>query len=144
MTRKEYESQLAKIKHDNVQKKYKKSLKDAKWREPKQHIETSKKLAVYLFIILNVIVVYCLIAMWYFADLTYLGTLISDIAAQILIYGIYCLKAFKAKQSEENVKLEREKMQGVGDLIEAGADANEYVPVKGDVTKFEAPASRTI
>jgi len=75
----------------------------------KKNIETSKVLAVYLFIILNVIVAFSMIAMWHFADLTYLGVLISDIAAQILLYAIYCVKAYKGKSAEESIKLERDK-----------------------------------
>lgn len=125
MSREEYEKQLRIVKRNNVQKKYKQSLKQAKssWKSPKRQIETSKKLAVYLFMVLNVVIIYSLIAMWHFSDLAYLGVLISDIAAQILLYGIYCLKAFKAKQSEEEMKYKKEKLKGVGELIEAGAES---------------------
>ncbi len=34
-----------------------------------------------------------MIAMWHFRDLTYLGVLITDVAAQVLTYFIYTKKA---------------------------------------------------
>ena len=49
--------------------------------------------------------------MWHFGDLSYLGVLITDVAAQILTYGIYCLKAFKGKQEKEKMALERDKFE---------------------------------
>lgn len=74
------------------------------------HIETSKLLAVYLFVLLNVIVVYSMIVMAITQDLSSLPVLISDLAAQVLVYAIYCAKAFKGKQAEENLKFERDKL----------------------------------
>ena len=70
--------------------------------------ETSKLIAIYLFILLNAVIIYAMIAMWQFADLTYLGVLISDIAAQVLIYAIYCLKAYHGKKQEELLKFNKE------------------------------------
>ena len=136
LSKEEYEKQLKLIKRKNQQKKYRVQLKQAKsdWKPPKEKLETSKQIAIYLFIILNVVIVYCLIAMWWFADLSCLSILISDIAAQILIYGIYCLKAYKAKKSSENMKFRREKLQGLDEIMQAGAESTEYVPVNGDVT----------
>lgn len=112
MSEKEYQQKLDKIKSDNVQKEYRLKLKAEKCKldKKKSKTETSKLLVVYLFILLNVIVAFAMIAMWHFADLTYLGVLISDIAAQAVIYAIYCLKAYHSKKQEEQVKLEREKM----------------------------------
>ena len=74
------------------------------------HIETSKLFAGYLFALMNAIIVYAMVAMWKFADLSYLGVLITDIAAQILVYAIYCLKAYKGKNAEEEMKFKRETM----------------------------------
>lgn len=138
MTKKEFKQKLDILKEKNVQKEYRIRLEKEKNRYPKiRKIETSKLLAIYLFVLLNVIVIYAMIAMWKFADLSYLGVLITDIAAQILLYGIYCLKAYKAKKSEEDMNYKREfELNSLGKLLSAGADANEAVPVKGDVTTF--------
>lgn len=54
---------------------------------------TDKLIAIYLFIILNVILVYSMISMWNFADLSCLGVLITDIAGQVITYYIYSKKA---------------------------------------------------
>lgn len=78
------------------------------------HIETSKLLAVYLFVLLNAIVVYSMVVMAISQDLSSLPVLISDLAAQVLVYAIYCAKAFKGKQAEENMRFEREKL-GISD-----------------------------
>ena len=51
-----------------------------------------------------------MIAMWTFQDLTYLGVLITDVAAQILLYAIYCLKAYHGKKQEEDLKFKRESL----------------------------------
>ena len=74
------------------------------------HIETSKLLAIYLFVLLNAIVVYSMVVMAITQDLSSLPVLISDLAAQVLVYAIYCAKAFKGKQAEENLKFERDKL----------------------------------
>lgn len=136
-----YSKELEKIKRKNRQKELKQKLKAEKTKYKKRvHIETSKLIAIYLFILLNAIVVYAMISMWKFADLSYLGVLITDIAAQILIYGIYCLKAYKAKKSEEDLKFKREKFGTLGDVLSAGAESNESVPLTtGDVDVYEQP-----
>lgn len=129
MTKQEFDKELARLKKLNVQKEYQNQLKTEKHKY-RRKLETSKLLAVYLFAVLNVIVVYAMAAMWHFKDLTYLGVLITDIAAQILIYGIYCLKAYKGKQSEEALKFEREKLTGtLSDILNAGAECGSPVPV---------------
>lgn len=74
------------------------------------HIETSKLLAIYLLVLLNAIVIYSMVVMAVMQDLSSLPVLISDLAAQVLVYAIYCAKAFKGKQAEENIKFEREKL----------------------------------
>jgi len=99
---------------------------DAEKKYGTRKIETHKALALYLFMLLNIIIVYSLVAMWRFADLSYLGVLISDIAAQVLVYTIYCLKSFKGKQAEENLKFERQKYEdSLQAVLSAGADENE-------------------
>lgn len=42
-----------------------------------------------------------MVAMWCFRDLTYLGVLITDVAAQVLTYMIYSIKALKENTSKE-------------------------------------------
>lgn len=107
MTEQEYNKKLEEIKKQNIIKQQKEALKEAKYKGKK--METSKKLALYLFGLLNVIVIYSLVAMWYFSDLSYLGALITDIGAQIILYGIYCLKAYHGKKQEEIMSFKREK-----------------------------------
>jgi exonuclease III len=129
---------MRKIQTRNQQKEYRRQLKEEKKKGRKGlHIETSKLFAIYLFVLMNAIIIYSMVAMWKFQDFSYLGVLISDIAAQILIYGIYCMKAFKAKQSEEDLKFKREKYYGtLGNVLHAGADSDHPVPVNGDVETF--------
>ena len=129
MTKKEFENEIQQIKEINKQKEYKQKIKNEKYKY-RQKFETSKLLAIYLFLILNVIIIFSMIAMWHFKDLTYLGVLITDIAAQILIYGIYCLKAYKGKQSEENMKFERDKLSNdISGILLSGAKCTDTVPI---------------
>lgn len=140
LTKNEFNRQLAEIKKVNQQIEYRNRLEKERLKYKKKiHIETSKLLAVYLFALLNVVVVYSLIAMWHFADLSYLGILISDIAAQVLIYAIYCLKAYKAKKSEEDLKFRRERFTStLGDVLSAGAESTEPIPtITGSVDIVE-------
>ena len=132
----DYQRKLEKLKKKNIQKEYKKKIRQERIKYfPKLKIETSKFLALYLFILLNAIVIYAMVAMWKFADLSYLGVLISDIAAQVLIYAIYCMKAYNAKKSEEELKFKRERFS---DVIEAGAESKEYVSLtSGNVELFQ-------
>lgn len=111
MTEKKYRQELEKAKKRNVTKEYKQEIRKEKMKyHTVHHIETSKLFAGYLFALMNAIIVYAMIAMWKFADLSYLGVLITDIAAQILVYAIYCLKAYKGKNAEEEMKFKRETM----------------------------------
>lgn len=135
LTNDKYAAELEKIKRENRQKLLKRNLRAEKSKYKKKiHIETSKLIAIYLFILLNAIVVYAMISMWKFADLSYLGVLITDIAAQILIYGIYCMKAYKGKKSEEEMKFKREKFGTLNDVLSAGADCQEPVPLNNGDT----------
>ena len=140
LSKEAYKQELSKAQKYSKQKAMRQQIHEAgsAWKTEKLKMETSKKLAIYLFVLMNVIVVYCLVAMWAFGDLSCLSVLITDIAAQILIYGIYCLKAYKAKKSAEDVALKRERMNGLGDLLESGAESQEHVPVNSDVTEFNS------
>lgn len=108
MTEQEYEDKLNKIREDNQQQEYRKLIKAEKSKY-KPRTEVSKILAIYLLILLTTIVIYSMVVIWHFGDLSYLNVLISDIAAQILVYAIYCLKSYKAKKSEEELNFEKKK-----------------------------------
>lgn len=138
MTEKKFQKKMSKIKKSNLQKGYLQKLRDEKDQcRARPKLETSKLIAIYLFLLLNAIVIYAMVAMWVFVDLSYLGVLISDIAAQVVIYAIYCMKAYKAKKTEEELKFERDKHCGtISDLLSAGANSSEYVPVNGNVETF--------
>lgn len=49
----------------------------------------------YLFILLNAIIIYSMIVMWKFEDLSYLSVLITDIAAQIIVSISHMIKSTK-------------------------------------------------
>ena len=106
-TEQEFNSKIEKIREKNKQISYLNSIREEK-NSLKKKRETSKMIALYLFALLNAIVIYSMVAMWRFGDLSYLGVLITDIAAQILTYGIYCLKAYKGKKAEEDLKFRRD------------------------------------
>lgn len=95
LTKEEYNVRLKKIKRNNESKERKYKLKEEKnkGKSTFKLPSTSKLIASYLFLILNVVLVYAMVAMWYFKDLTYLGVLITDIAAQVLTYLIYSRKS---------------------------------------------------
>ena len=132
MSKEEFESRMKKIQLRNETKELKEKLKAEKnkYRRKigqKSNNETSKLIAVYLFIVFNVILIYSLVAMWAFEDLSYLGVLITDIAAQVLLFGIYCLKAYNGKKQEEMMKFEKEKLFGVITSDDAYTDDEEVV-----------------
>ena len=110
------------------QRKYSKKIKKIEekifWQNKKSEIKqlkknnrkklgltTTKLLSFYLFAIFNVVLIYALVAMWHFEDLSYLGVVISDIVGQILVFGIYCIRAYLDTKSEENIKLEQQKIE---------------------------------
>ena len=111
LSKKEFAKQMKLIELENQQIELHNMLNAEKNKYKRgSKIETHKLLAIYLFVIFNIILVYAMAAMWYFKDLSYLGVLITDIAAQIALYGIYCLKAYKGKKQEEQMKFEKEKL----------------------------------
>jgi len=125
LSKREFERQMNQIKKENEEKQKLLLLKAEKEKYKRtSQIETSKIIAIYLFGLLNVIIFYSLIAMWRFEDFSYLGVLISDIAAQVLIYAIYCMKAYHAKKQSEQMKFDREKLQGtLGNVLDAGSES---------------------
>ena len=131
LSEKEFHRKMLGEKRRNKQKKMRMELRAERNRySPLTKPETSKMIAIYLFALLNAIVIYSMVAMWRFRDFTYLGVLISDIAAQVLIYAIYCLKAYKAKKSEEDLKFKREEHLGTLDNVLAdGSESYDHVPL---------------
>lgn len=94
-------------------------------------VETNKLIAIYLFFLLNAIIIFAMVAMWHFGDLSYLGVLITDIAAQVLVYAIYCLKAYHGKKQGELIKFQRDKLHVVSDESEEENEENEDDTVYG-------------
>lgn len=95
MSEKEFAYRMKQIQRENATRlriqelraeedKYKSKFKLPSW---------SKMLAVYLFLVLNIVLAYAMVAMWHFNDLQYLGVLITDVAAQILTFLIYAHKS---------------------------------------------------
>lgn len=95
MSKEEFNLRMKKIKDRNETKERKAKLRAEKIKYlPKLKLPpTSKLVMLYLFIILNVVLVYSMVAMWHFGDLTALSVIITDIVGQILIYAIYSTKA---------------------------------------------------
>ena len=142
LNNREFTREMNKIRKNNDQKEKLRLLREERKKFKKKHdMETSKFIAIYLFILLNAIVIFAMVAMWRFHDLSYLGVLISDIAAQVLIYAIYCMKAYHAKKQSEIMKFNRERieMTTLEDVLEAGKDCTEQVPLTGgDIMLFSS------
>lgn len=95
MNKNEFDKRMSCAKKRNEELELKMMLKAEKnkYKEHNKKLSTSKLIALYLFFVLNVVLIYSLVAMWHFSDLSYLGTLITDIAGQILVYLIYAKKS---------------------------------------------------
>ena len=108
--RRKYSKKIKKIEEKIFWQNKKSEIKQLKKNNRKKlGLTTTKLLSFYLFAIFNVVLLYALIAMWHFEDLSYLGVIISDIVGQILVFGIYCIRAYLDTKSEENIKLEQQK-----------------------------------
>ena len=99
LSEKAYRQKLRKIEIENRSKERKLLLKQAKKRKKISLPTTTKLITIYLFIVLNIVLVYSLVAMWHFENLTYLGTLIADVIGQILVFFIYTVKSTKENTS---------------------------------------------
>jgi hypothetical protein len=93
----EFQAELRRINKDNDYKEKNKILQEErdKYKKEIKLPSTTKLIAVYLFTMLNVVLIYAMVVMFLFHDLTYLGVLITDIAAQILTFIIYSAKSLK-------------------------------------------------
>ena len=95
MSEKDYERKMRKIRIKNKSYERRQLVKEAKRKKDIKLPTTTKLITLYLFIVLNIVLVYSLIAMWHFENLTYLGTLITDVLGQILVFFIYSIKSTK-------------------------------------------------
>ena len=95
ISEKEYRKRLKKIEYTNKSDERRNALKQARNRKKIKAPSTTKLITIYLFIVLNIVLLYALIAMWHFENLTYLGTLIADVIGQILVFFIYTIKSTK-------------------------------------------------
>lgn len=112
MSEKEYTSRMKQVEQMNRSKERKRKLKEAKskFKTRVKLPSTSKLMAAYLFVILNVVLCYAMVAMWSFQDLTYLGVLITDVAAQVLTYFIYTKKATAENTSADGTGIKFQAM----------------------------------
>lgn len=133
MTEREYRRKLTKIKNKNIQREYRESLSKEKNKYKKKiHIETHKVLAVYLFILINIIIIYTLVAMWAFQDISLLEVLITSVVSQVIVYIVYCVKAYKGKKQEEQMKLEYTKLS-CNDYLNEDIDTCEQLYPEDDL-----------
>lgn len=91
----DFNSKMEEIQRDNImyQRKQLLRIEKRKYRPMPKIPSTSKLMSCYLFIMLNIVLIFAMIAMWHFQDLTYLGVLITDIGAQLLTYVSYNKKS---------------------------------------------------
>lgn len=107
-----YQKKLAKAKQLAEIYELENQIAEIKKKKPRKYT-TTKFIVFYLFVIFNVILIYSMVAMWKFMDLSYLGILLTDIASQIVVFLIYSIKAFKETKEEEKIKLEKSKLENI-------------------------------
>ena len=102
LNEKQFENALKRIQIENEYKERNRKLKEEKRKyKPKIKLPSTSKLVVaYLFVVLNIVLFYAMYMMYHFAELTYLGVLITDVASQILVFLIYAVKS--AKENSQN------------------------------------------
>lgn len=107
-----HKEKLKRIEERGERKLRKRELKAKRdsYKKPKKKIQMTKIITWYLFVLLNTVLVYSMIVMYAFRDLSYLGVLITDIAAQVITYMIYSCKSYKESKEEAAINLEREKL----------------------------------
>lgn len=108
----EHKVKLRKIEKKGEQILRKRELKEKRdsYKKPKKKVQMTKVITWYLFILLNVVLIYSMVVMYLFRDLSYLGVLITDIVAQVITFLIYTCKSFKETKEEALINLEREKI----------------------------------
>lgn len=90
---KQHKERMKQIELKNLREEYKEKEKESRFKKKRKLPSTSKLIVAYLFVVLNIVLAYSLIAMWHFGDLSFLGILITDIAAQIMVQFFYVFKA---------------------------------------------------
>ena len=96
MSEKEFRSKMRKARLKNESAVRKMELRETKNKsKQKKKISTTKLIALYLFILLNVVLAFAMYMMYRLSDLTYLGVLITDIVAQVITFLIYVVKSTK-------------------------------------------------
>lgn len=97
MTEKRFNEKLNRIykKQKEYAQKEKLKAEAEKYKPARIKLTMTKKITIYLFVILNILLIYSVVAMWHFEDLTYLGTLITDVIGQIIVFVIYAAKSTK-------------------------------------------------
>lgn len=103
---------LRKIEQKGEKLLRKRELKEKRdsYKKPKKKIQMTKIITWYLFILLNIVLIYSMAVMYLFRDLSYLGVLITDIAAQVITFLIYTCKSYKETKEEALIELEHEKL----------------------------------
>ena len=87
---------------------------------------TTTKFIFYLLLINCIMLeIYAMVVMYKLNDLSALPILITAVIGESISFAIYCLKAYFAKRSEENMKFEKEKF-GLNNSNEEDME-NEYV-----------------
>lgn len=100
MSEQEFRNKMRKVRLKNESKMRKIELRNAKKKyNRKGSISTTKLIAVYLFVLLNMVLGFAMYMMYRLSDLTYLGVLITDIVAQVITYLIYVVKSTKENTS---------------------------------------------
>ncbi len=96
MSEKEFREEMrkARLKNESIARKQElQKIKNA--YKPNKKRSTTKLIAVYLFVLLNVVLGFSMYMMYHLSDLTYLGVLITDIVAQVITFLIYVVKSTK-------------------------------------------------
>ena len=70
-------------------------MKNKNKKKKKKKIQTSKLAMAFIFLNCTFIEVYSMVAMWYFADLSPLYSLIGAVLGESIAYISYCAKAKK-------------------------------------------------
>lgn len=131
ITEQEFVVRMAQIERRKKSYERKQKLKEAR-QEYKRKIKlptTSKAMAVYLFMVLNVVLAFAMAVIWKSQDLTSLGILITDVVGQVLTYFIYAKKATAENTSADGTGIKFQAMMNefyekFGDTASDDSDAD--------------------
>lgn len=117
MTDREYKRKLAQIRHRGRQKEMRDKLQKEKEKffpKPERKVNNSKAALWYIMASCTIVQAYSMIAMWHFADLSPLITLIGATVGEAISYCAYAAKSTK-ENTEGGITFEMA-------MIEAGKD----------------------